>query len=432
MTDARYKSYLLGVLMLILAFNFVDRLALGLVVQDIKLDLNLTDTQLGLLSGIAFALFYAIMGIPIARWADRGDRVRIIWITTLLWSAAAALCGLANTFVQLLLIRVLVGIGEAGCTPPAHSLIGDYFSRAERPRAVAIYLLGGSLSNVFGYAAAGWLNEEFGWRAMFVIIALPGLVLAAIAAFTLREPRRMRGAKSDLAGAGPAAPTPDLKLVTITLWRNKSFRHLLLSLSLVYLFGYGILQWQPAFFIRSYGLSTTELGLWLAAIYGIGGLLGTFAGGELASRFAGNRESVQLKAIMAANIGFGFVSAGMYLSTNLYLAFALMAVSAVGGAAVSGPLFATLQTLVPQHMRATAIAFVALFSNLIGMGLGPLLGGAVSDALAPFFGQESLRYALLALCPGYAWAAWHRWRASRTVEADVNRSLLIDQGEARA
>src|SRR5580704_16172504 len=168
-----YKKYLLGVLLVILAFNSVDGLALGLVLQDIKVDLSLTDSQLGLLSGIAFALFYSVMGIPIARWADRGNRVTIISLTAAVWSVMVALCGMAASFTQLLLIRVGVAIGEAGCIPPAHSLIADYFGRAERPKAVAIYMLAGSLTTLIGYFVAGWLSEFYGWRAMFILLGLP-------------------------------------------------------------------------------------------------------------------------------------------------------------------------------------------------------------------------------------------------------------------
>src|SRR5688500_12783235 len=182
----RQRNYLLALLTTILAFNYIDRLALGLLLEDIKADLALTDTQLGFLTGIAFALFYAVMGIPIARWADRGNRVTIISLTTALWSVAVALCGAAGSFVQLLVIRAGVAVGEAGCHPPALSLIADYFTRAERPRAVARYMLGWPLALLIGYFAAGWLNEFWGWRATFVILGLPGLVLAALARFTLK------------------------------------------------------------------------------------------------------------------------------------------------------------------------------------------------------------------------------------------------------
>src|SRR5688500_2799534 len=190
MTESRYKQYLLAVLLVVLASNYVDRLALGLLLQDIKVDLSLSDTQLGLLSGIAFALFYSVMGIPIARWADRGNRVTIITLTTALWSAAVALCGVAGSFLQLMMMRIGVAVGEAGCMPPAHSLIPDYFTRAERPRAVAIYMLGWPLSVVVGYFLAGWLNELYGWRITFMMLGVPGLGLAASAWFILKEPRR--------------------------------------------------------------------------------------------------------------------------------------------------------------------------------------------------------------------------------------------------
>src|ERR1700675_4252021 len=193
MPRSLYRNYLLAVLLVILIFNSVDRVALGLLLQDIKLDLTLSDTQLGLLTGIAFALFYSLMGIPIARWADRGNRVTIITLTTSLWCAAVALCGLAGSFLELLLIRIAVGVGEAGCVPPAQSLIADYFTRAERPRATAVYMLGVPLSAVIGYFLAGALAVRFGWRMTFVFLGLPGLALAVLAGLTLKEPRRISG-----------------------------------------------------------------------------------------------------------------------------------------------------------------------------------------------------------------------------------------------
>jgi MFS family permease len=410
---AAYKNYLLAVLLVILAFNFVDRLALGLVLQDIKVDLHLTDTQLGFLSGIAFALFYSVLGIPIARWADRGNRITIITITTALWSVAMALCGLAGSFLQLLLIRVGIAVGEAGCIPPAHSLIADHFTRAERPRAVAIYKLGGPLSILIGYALAGWLNELYGWRMTFVVLGIPGLILAVFVRFTLREPRLAE------AGTITRPDPPSMKDVCVTLWANTTFRHLVVCYAVVFFFGYGIRLWEPAFFIRTYGLETGELGTWLALVVGIGGVAGTYLGGELASRYAAQNEGLQLKAVAIAYCSFGFISALIYLSPNHYAAFALMALGTVGGATANGPLFATIQTLVPDRMRAVSIAVIYLFANLVGMGLGPLAAGVLSDALRPWAGENSLRYALLALCPGYLWAAWHLWRASTTVARDL-------------
>jgi predicted MFS family arabinose efflux permease len=412
----RYKKYLLALMAIILACNYVDRLALSLVLQDIKVDFNLSDPQLGLLTGIAFALFYSIMGIPIARWADRGNRVSIVSLTTGLWCAAVVTCSLAGSFFQLLLSRIAVAVGEAGCIPTAHSLIADTFTRAERPRAVARYMLGSPLSILIGYFLAGWLNQVYGWRTTFVILGLPGIALALLARFTLIEPRR----QADSAVAASAGPA--LKEVCKTLWTNRTFRHLLFFFSVVYFFHYGIQQWQPAFFIRSYGLQTRELGAWLAAIFGLGGLTGTYLGGELAARFAVQNEKLQLRAMTFVYSSFGIVSAFVYLSSNRYVAFGLMALASVGGATVAGPLFATVQTLVPERMRAVAVAVIYLFANLIGMGLGPFVAGVLSDAFRPWAGDESLRYALLALCPGYLWAGWHLWCASGTIASDLSVS----------
>jgi MFS family permease len=425
-----YENAMLAILLVILAFNYVDRLTLGLVLQDIKSDLHLNDSQLGLLSGMAFALFYSVMGIPIARWADRGNRVTIVSITVALWSAAVALCGIATGFLQLLLIRVGVAVGEAGCVPPALSLIADQFTREERPRAVARYMLGAPLAYLIGYFLAGRLNELYGWRWTFVLIGLPGLGLAALAQAFLREPRRFDGVdrarvmadsppERDATNTGAPA-RPSSRAVCVTLWANRTFRHLMWCYSLCSFFGVGVTNWQPTFFIRSYGLRTGELGIWLALIWGLGGVAGTYWGGRLADRFAASNEELQLKTMVGVYLSFGVMSSTIYLSHNVYVSFALLGLSAVGVNAVNGPLFAAMQTLVPPHMRALSIAIVYLLANLIGMGLGPLAVGALSDAFLSRAGPESLRYALLAMCPGYAWVAWHFWRASKTVARDID------------
>jgi MFS transporter, Spinster family, sphingosine-1-phosphate transporter len=423
MTSGAYKKLMLGILAVALAFNYVDRLALGLVLQNIKADLHLSDTQLGLLTGIAFALFYSLLGIPIARWADRGNRVFIISLTTTLWSVMVALCGAATNFVQLLLIRSGVAIGEAGCIPPALSLISDYFPRAERPRATAIYYLGGPMSMVLGYFAAGWLNEVYGWRRTFLFLGLPGLALAVICKLTLREPLRK---EQQLLGATSLSiqnqPNSEGLKICVSLWRISTFRHLLIFLSLVSFFGYGILQWQPAYFQRSFSLGSGELGTWFAIIYGIGGFAGTYLGGELATRWVANDERLQLRLMAYAYCAFAVFSALIYLSPNAQLAFVCMGVTAVGGTLTNGPIFAMLQSLVPSQQRAISIAIIYLCCNLIGMGLGPLVVGTLSDALGPMLGSESLRYALLVFCPGYIWGAWHLLHASHTAVRELQGS----------
>jgi MFS family permease len=412
------KNYLLALLSAVMVFNYVDRIALATMLQNIKVDLKLTDTDIGLLTGIAFAAFYSLMGIPIARWADRGDRVGIISITVALWSIAVGLCGRAASFLQLLMIRIGVAVGEAGCHPPAFSLISDYFNRAERPRAVARYMLAWPIALLLGFFAAGWLNELYGWRVTFMAIAAPGLCLAVLAAFTLPEPRRAFVAGTVRAPVS-VTPQPPIKEVFGTLWKSRAYRHLLASFALSYFFGNGILQWQPAFFMRSYGLPTGEIGTWFAMIYGLGGLLGTYLGGELASRCAGDDERLQFRGLAALYAALAVLGAAVYLVPEWGEALGVLTLSAIGAAAVNGPLFAATQTLVPPRMRAMSIAIVLFFSNLIGLGLGPLIVGMLSDALRPWLGHESLRYALLALCPGYFWCTWHLWRASRTIAADL-------------
>jgi MFS family permease len=422
---------MLVVLMVVWAFNGVDGFALGLVMQNIKTDLHLSDTQLGLLTGIAFALFYSIMGIPIARWADRGNRVTLLAFTATIWSVLVALCGTAVNFLQLLLLRVGVGIGEAGCMPTSQSLIGDYFNRAERPRATAMFTLGDALGMFIGLFVAGWVNEFCGWRIMFMLLGLPGVVLAALVGFTFREPRFAKSTRTAIhpltsvaapavrgSEAGPPR-RPTLKEISVILWANRTFRHLLFYFAVGNFFFFGVLQWQPAFLIRSYGLQSGELGTWLAAINVFTILVGRYGGGELASRFAGNNERLQLRVVAIAYALSGISSTFIYLATNLFWALLLMAVSGLLANLSAGPLYALVQTLVPERMRATSMALLLFSSSLIGNGFGPLLTGALSDALRPQFGEESLRFALLGLCPGLVWAAWHLWQASVTVMGDL-------------
>jgi len=430
MRPLAYKDYVLVLLMATLAFNFVDRLALGVVLQDIKADLHLTDSQLGLLTGIAFALFYSVMGIPIARWADRGNRAKIISLTTALWSVAVALCGIAAGFLQLMVIRVGVAVGEAGAFAPSLSLISDYFDRSERPRAVAIHALAAPLAAVVGYLLAGWLDQLYGWRITFMLLAVPGIVLALVARLTLKDPRQGRPAAEISSGARLASrsptlghpnlePHPGLADVSRTLWRNRTFRRLLMALSVLYFFTYGILQWQPAFFIRSYGLTSAQVGAAFAALYGLGGLIGTYLGGRLAARYAAGNERLQLVAIAIAMTCAGILSTAGYLATSRYVTFGLIAGSVVAQSGINGPLFATILTLVPESMRAVAIAVVMLFANLVGMGFGPLATGVLSDALHPWVAAESLRYALAILAPGYLLVGCLVWGASRSLPQDL-------------
>jgi len=423
---------MLLVLSVMAGINAADTGAFALVLQNIKTDVHLSDTQLGVLTGLAFALFYSLMGVPIARWADRGNRVRIISIAALLWAVPMALLGWARTFYQLLALRVGTAVGEAGLVPPSHSLIADHFNREERPRAVAFFSLGTGLGGTLGFLAAGWLSQFYGWRNMFAVLSLPGIVMGIVAWTTLKDPRRTAPAEQS------QASLPPLRQVGALIWKIGTFRHLLLASALLAIFSNGMLRWLPTFFVRTYGLKTGELGTWFALITGVGGLAGLYAGGALASGYAAGNEQLQLRVGAIGYCAFTLVTGSVFLTSNLYVALALTMLVTTSSAMVIAPVGAMVQTLVPPRMRATFAALVLLVTNLIGGGLGPLLTAVLSDALRPSFGEDSLRYALAASCPGFLWVAWHLRCASRCVMDDLARADLrtadgpLDQQAKRA
>jgi MFS family permease len=413
-----YRYYVLAILVAAYAFNFLDRQVLPVALEAIKADLSLSDTQLGLLTGMSFAIFYAIAGIPIARWADRGHRPAIVSMSLALLSATLALCGIAVNFVQLMLVRIGVGIGEAGVVPPIHSLLATYFDRATRLRAMSILLLGGPISMALGYLIGGWITQLYGWRSAFLAIAVPGAVLAVLVRLTIREPR---GATSN-GSMGMARPAT--RDIVGALWGQRTFRNILLAFAVEYLFGYGIVQWLPVFFIRVHEMSAGEVGTWMAVNWGVGNALGTFLGGYLTSSATPNAERRQLRIMTLVSVVYVPIFVAVLLSPNVHFALGFMFLGALLNALNSAPGFALIQSLVPEQMRATAVAAVFLLANLIGLGLGPLLVGMLSDALGQAYGVNSLRIAILACIPGYWWVAVHYLKASRTVMADISMSSL--------
>jgi predicted MFS family arabinose efflux permease len=410
----RRRAYALGLLLVVYVFNFVDRSILAILLEPIKQEFRPSDTALGVLSGIAFAVIYSTLGIPIARWADRGSRKTIISLSLFVWSAMTALCGLVTSFWQLVAARIGVGVGEAGCSPPAHSLISDYFPPERRATAFGIYSLGIPIGGSFGVLAGGWINQWFDWRTAFLVVGLPGVALAVISQLTLREPER-RGATHE---AG-SAPLP-VRTVARQLWARRSFRHLALAGALHSLVGYGVGTWNAAFLMRTHGMGTGEVGTWLAGIGLLAGGLGTYLGGALADRLRPRDERWSLwlpgAAILLA-LPFG---AGFYLWPGKLGALACAVPAALLGATYLGPTFATTQALAEPRMRAVASAVLLLVLNLIGMGLGPLAVGVVSDRLARAgFGGESLRYALLLVVLVNVWSAAHYALGARTLRADL-------------
>jgi len=411
------------------AFNFLDRQVLSVALESIKVDLVLSDTELGVLTGVAFAIFYSVVGIPIARWADRGNRAVIISLCLGLLSVTVALCGVVANFLQLMLVRVGVGVGEAGVVPPAHSLVATYFERSERLRAMSIFLLGGPLSMAVGYLVGGWITQFYGWRSAFLATAIPGVILAALVRLTVYEPRlagdRPRDTEeSHRDASGVAKPAtceakPTAREVAGVLWGQRTFRYLLFAFAIDYLCGNGLLQWLPVFFIRVHAMSTGELGTWLALNWGVGNAIGTFLGGYLTTHATANAERRQLKIMAIIAAVYVPINIAVLLSPGKHLALTLLFFGALVNALATAPSFALIQSLVPEHMRATAVAALFLLGNFIGLGLGPFVVGVLSDGLARTYGVNALRLALLACTPGYWWVASQYYRASRTVMDDL-------------
>ena len=408
--------YALGLLVVVYVFNFIDRSILSILLEPIRNEFQVSDTYLGFLSGIAFAAFYTLMGIPIARWADRGNRSRIIAISLFVWSAMTAITGSVRTFTQLALARIGVGIGEAGCSPPAHSLISDYFPPERRATALAIYSLGIPIGGGIGNLAGGWLNEWFDWRTAFVVVGLPGVGLALLVHWTLPEP--VRGVYDDLGAR--AAQKRSLGEVLGFIWSLASFRHMSIGAALHAFYGYGVGAFIAAFFVRSHGIPTGELGTWLAVLSLTGGVAGTYLGGFLSDRLSERDVRWQMWVpawATAAYIPFAFL---LYLWPDGRTALLLWLPGTFLGGMWMGPSFALAQTLVPSSMRAMTSAILLFIINMIGLGLGPQGVGIVSDLLKPAFGNESLRYSMLAIVVIFAaWSVVHYALAARTIEADL-------------
>lgn len=409
-----YLRYALGLLCVVYVVNFVDRQVLSILLQSIKDDLGLMDWQLGLLSGTAFGIFYATLGIPIARLADRFSRKGVIAVCLTIWSGMTALCGTASGFATLLLYRIGVGVGEAGGSPPAHSMISDYFPPEKRATALGVFSLGVPLGILVGFLAGGWLDQVLGWRQAFIVVGLPGVVLAIIVATTLREP--VRGLSEGIQANDDAAPTAFE--VMAYLWGLRSFRHVSVASGLYAFVGYSSTNWMPSFLSRSHGMSQGDIGTSLALIIGIGGGIGIYLGGVLSDRYSRSDPRNGLRVPMwAMALAFppGFV---VFLTDSSTLALAAFTVPAFLGLMYQAPAFAVVQSLATPKMRATAAAVLLFVINIIGMGLGPLATGIISDALEPRFGDDSLRYALLIVSAGLVWSALHFFLAQRSFVAD--------------
>ena len=408
------RQYALGVLVVVYTFNFIDRQILSILLEPIKAELGLSDSALGLLTGFAFALFYATLGIPIARYADKGNRRNLIALALAIWSAMTALSGVAQNFWQLLAARIGVGVGEAGCSPPAHSMISDYFPAEKRATALGIYSLGIPVGILFGFLAGGWLNEFFGWRVAFFVVGVPGLLLAVLVRLSLREPTRgMAEGRKD------SADQPSIKETFRFLWSKRSFRHLAFGGALTAFVGYGVVTWVPSFLIRSHGMETGEVGTYLGLILGIPGGIGIALGGWMADRYGSKDTRWYLWVVSVALLAGMPFTFGVYLSDSAMWALLALMVPVMVGNFYQATTFSQTQGLVTLRMRSVAAAVLLFILNIIGLGAGPQAVGILSDALAPSYGNESLRYSLLIFSFVNVWSAYHYYVAGKYLQDDL-------------
>ena len=420
-----YWYYVLFILFLSYVVNVMDRSSvLGLSLQGIKREFSASDFQLGLLGGIPFALFYATLGIPIAAWADRSSRRNVLTLAVAAWSAMTVLCGMAVNFGLLFAARVGTAIGEAGGSPPSHSLISDYFPKSRRGTAFAIFALGVPFGTALGSYVAGWTNQHYGWRQTFLILGIPGLVVALLVRLTIKEPPR--GFADNVTLAARNADPPAMFDVLRFLWQRASFRHLSLGTALHSVAWYAGSQFNAPFLIRSHHMTTSQAGSWLALFAFVGGF-GTFLGG-----FAADRLSARTKdrrwylwvpgAATLAMVPFQF---WCYLSPNLNVALPAFAVMMFLAAVFFGPSFTMTQALATLRMRSVATSLLLFVQTLIGFGLGPASVGRLSDWLLPSRGIHSLRYALFIVGLVNIWAAVHYMWGARSLRQDLRATEEI-------
>ena len=412
----------LWLLLIVYIFNFIDRQIVNILAEPIARDLKLSDTQIGLMTGIAFALLYTVLGLPIARYSDRPstNRIKLIAVSLTIWSAMTALCGFAQNFVQLLLARVGVGVGEAGCTPAAHSLIADIVPKERRASALAFYALGIPIGSLLGLLIGGQLADRLGWREAFMIVGLPGVLLAGVLMLVLREPRR--GAAMIAARANATAPRVLSNREALTaILGSRAFVLLLAAGTAASFLGYGKITWTTIFFQRTHGMSPGEVGFWFGLWGGAAGIAGTFLGGWLADRYGreNRRHVLTAPAIgmaLAAPLAFA-----AYLATDWRVALALLMLPTLLNSLYYGPCYSSVQGLVKLEARAMATAILLFCQNLIGLGLGPLFFGMLSDGIKPIAGEESVRWVLygaafMGLIPAYFF-----WRCSLRLNAELDR-----------
>jgi MFS family permease len=414
-----YWNYVLVALTICYVVNVMDRSQiLAASIQAIKKEFGATDFQLGLLSGSPFALFYSFMGIPIAALADRWSRMNVLALAVATWSGMTALCGMAVNFTMLFAARVGTAIGEAGGSPPSHSLISDYFPKSRRGTAFSFYALAVPIGTSLGAAMGGWGNANLGWRNTFILVGLPGILLALLVRLTVKEPPR--GMADGISRQAKAAPAPGLLETLGFLWTRRSFRHLSLAAALHSVVWYASGAFNNAFLQRSHGLDVAEAGYWisvLSAMAGIGTFLGGYACDKLSTRYNDRRFYLWVPGLATLLcVPFQFLA---YLSPTLAMTLPSFVGLMFMAAVFFGPSFAMTQSLATVRMRSVATSLLLFIQTLIGNGLGPAATGYISDWLVPSLQGDSLRYALVIIGVVNVWAAMHYALASRTLRQDL-------------
>ena len=423
------KKVFLGVMMLIYISSYLDRQIIAVLLPQIKAEFDVPDLYLGMLSGLAFAIFYTTLGLPLARIAEKKSRVNLLAICITAWSIMTMVCGAAVTFMQLLLARIGVGVGEAGCNPSAHSLISDYFPFEKRASALAVYALGVPLGTLLGLSLGGWLGDMYGWRITMLAVGLPGLVLAVLAKLLIKEPPRGYSEAKTANVAAQAADTPTARETFTFLWRTRTFRALCVASAADAFVGYGLLIWLPTYLIRSFDLSGSEVGLRLGLLVGIAGLVGTLGSGYLADKLGKrNKRFYCLIPAIAACIAL-ISNLAAYTSSSLNSIYLLLIIPMIALPASGAPVYAAVQSIAPLRMRATATAVLLLVVNLVGLGFGPTFIGAMSDFLAPTYGADSLRLAMLTIIGGYTVSATAAFFASKYFIDDLARVGAVGEQE---
>jgi len=403
----KVRRTVLVMLALVSMFNYIDRTVLSVLQEPIKRELNLSDGQLGLLTGLAFALFYATLSLPIARLADRLNRRNIVAASLATWSGMTALSGLATGFGSLVAFRIGVALGEAGSVPASHSIIADYYPPERRVTALALWGLALPAGIMFGYLSGGWIASALGWRLAFAVIGLSGLILAPLVMFLVKEP--LRSVWGDKSAGAESLP---LAAALAALWRLRTYRYMLAGTTLHAFAQYAMMSWSAPFYMRVHHMPLAEVASWLALMNGVGGGIGIYLGGRLSDAVGARNPAGRVWVSAAAMLLMVPAALGQFLIPSLTGSLVCGFVATMLMFFYYGPIVGVPQSIVAPHMRALTSAVTLLVFNLFGLGLGPATVGFVSDQLASSGGmhETSLRYALagavLFSAAGAASIAW--------------------------